>query len=212
MSVVRPEFGPTLPELLGPRVRALPRAVRAALVAVVVALVLLAGYAFVTRHAGVHTAQVNGAVPFNLQYQGSLHRVAARPGELLALQDATGKETFTIRPVSLPAYRGDVGAVLMSLATDMITQMRATVPGFVLRAEGRARIANQPGYQIQYQFKLDGRTAYGRRVLLTTGQPGVRHGVDIDLRVPRSPQVPNFDVVGTAGTLKQSLRSFAFGS
>ncbi|MEA2357643.1 MAG: hypothetical protein QOI62_903, partial [Solirubrobacteraceae bacterium] len=25
MSVVRSEFGPTLPELLGPRVRALPR-------------------------------------------------------------------------------------------------------------------------------------------------------------------------------------------
>ena len=33
MSVVRPEFGPTLPELVAPRLRALPRGARVAAVA-----------------------------------------------------------------------------------------------------------------------------------------------------------------------------------
>src|SRR5512132_4171317 len=44
MSVVRPEFGPTLPELLGPRVPALPRPARLALAAAGLGIVLLAGW------------------------------------------------------------------------------------------------------------------------------------------------------------------------
>ena len=47
MSVVRPEFGPTLPELLVPRVRALPRAGQVVLAAVAAAVVVALGLALV---------------------------------------------------------------------------------------------------------------------------------------------------------------------
>jgi hypothetical protein len=212
MSVVRPEFGPTLPELLGPRLRALPRAVRLALAAALAALVVLALVLIATRDDGLHGAQVHGQVAFNVQWTSALHRVAPHPGELLRLQDRAGAQSYVVRPLRLAPYQGDTSAVLTGLATQIAIQMRASVPGFVLRQEGRARIANQPGYQIQYQFTEGGHTAYGRRVLLTPDQPGVRGGADIDLRAPRSPQVPNFDAAGSAGALKQPLRSFHFGS
>ena len=48
MSVVRPEFGPTLPELLAPRVRALPRAAQIALA--VLAALVVAGAVYVVVH------------------------------------------------------------------------------------------------------------------------------------------------------------------
>ena len=48
MPVVRPEFGPTLPELLAPRVRALPRAGRVVL-AIVAVVIVVAAAMFVLR-------------------------------------------------------------------------------------------------------------------------------------------------------------------
>jgi hypothetical protein len=211
VSVVRPEFGPTLPELLGPRVRALPRAARVALAGAGATLVVLAIALIATRGGGITTTQIGGPVPFNLQWGKPLEQPRAHPGELLALH-GPGGASYVIRPLRLPPYQGDTSAALMAAATRMEAAMTRTLPGFLLRQEGRARIANQPGYQIQYQFRDDGRTAYGRRVLLTPGQPGERLGVDIDLRVDRSPQVPTFDAAGTSGSLKLPLRTFHFGS
>lgn len=213
MSVVRPEFGPTLPQMLAPRWRALPRAGRVALSALAAAIVLVAIAVVATRGGGVNTVQVNRtAAPFNVQYAAPLHQVSPRAGEVLRLQTPDGRSTFVVRPLLIAPYRGDVSAQLVAIATRLTRAMHQSLPGFVLRQEGRARIANQPGYQIQYQFKEDGRTAYGRRVLLTPGAPVDRTGADIDVRVPRSPQVPTFDSAGTTGAVKLPLRSFHFGS
>ena len=74
MSVVRPEFGPTLAELVAPRVRALPRAGRLAfwaLVAVLAVLVVLAAMrlargderAHVIVREPVAASARNGAAP-----------------------------------------------------------------------------------------------------------------------------------------------------
>lgn len=213
MPIVRPEFGPTLPEMLGPRVRALPRPARLALAAGAAVLVLLVIVLVATRGGGVQTTQVNGtAAPFNVQYAAPLHRTAPRAGEALRLETTDGLSSFVVRPLLVPPYRGDVSAQLLAIATRLTGEMQRSVPGFVLRQEGRARIANQPGYQLQYQFKEGGRTAYGRRVLITPGGPHDRTGADIDLRVPRSPRVPTFDSAGSTGALKLPLRSFHFGS
>jgi hypothetical protein len=213
VSVVRPEFGPTLPELLGPRLRALPRAAQLALGAALVAVVALVAVLVANRHSGIENVQVNRtSAPFNLQYTAPLRRVAPGAGEALRLQTPGGLSTFVVRPLRIAPYTGDVGAVLLATATRMEAQMKRTVPGFILRQEGRARIANQPGYQIQYQFREHGRTAYGRRVLLTPGGPADRTGADIDVREPRSTRVPTFDSAGTTGALKMPLRTFHFGS
>ena len=78
MSVVRPEFGPTLPELLAqPRVRALPRAARVALAAVAALVVVALAYLLVLRgeQDGRERAVVREPIAYNLVYPPSLQRV-----------------------------------------------------------------------------------------------------------------------------------------
>ena len=97
MSVVRQEFGPTLPELVGPRVRALPRAAQlvlaavAALVVVVLALVVLRG----TEDTRAH-AVVRAPIAYNLVYPPSLQRVRAHAGRDAAARDAAGHDRAAV--------------------------------------------------------------------------------------------------------------------
>jgi hypothetical protein len=219
MSVVRPEFGPTLPELLGPRVRALPRVVRIALVAVA-ALVVIAAAAFLLRDRRDTRSQavVRTPVAFNLLYPKPLERVAPRGREVLRLQTPAGTaapQSVAVTPLRLPPYRGDVGAVLLGMSGPLIAQMQRTIPGFVERADGRVNYNRQPGYEIQFQAKIGGRTTYGRRTLLVPGgDTPPRQGVDIMMLAARSPSVPNVNAVAATngGALKTAIRSFRFGT
>jgi hypothetical protein len=210
-SAVRPEFGPSLPELLRP----LPRAAKLALAALVVlALAALVGWVGWGRGpAAVQRAVVEGAVPFNIAIPAGFERVTAPEGAALALRSA-GSEV-EVAPLRLPAYRGDVSAALMQLSTGREDRLRASLDGYVLRQEGRTRINEQPGYQLHYQFRDGDRTAYGRLVLLVQNEeddPRPRKGVVLDLRTQRGPAVPSVGAVGNNGSLKTALRSFRFGT
>ena len=214
-SVVREEFGPTLPELLGPRVRALPRAGRFLLVAVAVAVVAAVAWLALRPATGRTTVVVRKPVAYNLIYTTGLHRVAPQGHETLRLRTAAGAgapQSFTVSPLAVPEYRGDVTAMLTFMSVALTDEMQRTVPGFVSRGDGRARINNSPGYQIFYQARIGGRTVYGRRIMLVPGVPHPREGVDIDLRTARSPAVPTVDAVGNNGLLKTPLRSLRFGT
>ena len=219
MSVVRPEFGPTLPELLAPRVRALGRRGRVALCAAAVLLVLAVVAALALRDGdGRTTVVVREPIAFNVLVPPSLVRVAPQGGEVLRLQSPPGTEApqrLTATPLRLAPYRGDAGATLAVLTVGLIEEMRAELPGFVLRGDGRARVNQAPGYQISYQARIGGRTTYGRRVLVlpeSEDGPAPREGLDLDLRAARSLAVPNVDAVGRNGALKLPLASFRFGT
>jgi hypothetical protein len=214
VTLVREEFGPTLPQLLGPRLAVLPRPVRVALAVAAVAVVLvLAWVLFLRGTPGQSQAIVHGSQTFNLVYSDALHRVAARPGEELRLQQRAGpRQSLAVRPLRLPPYRGDVTAALMGLSARMIDQMRASYDGFVWRGEGRVAINKQPGYQILFQAMIGGRLTYGKRVLLAaTADPPPREGLDILLLAARSPVVPSLDALGANGPLKNPYRSLRFG-
>jgi hypothetical protein len=216
MSLVREEFGPTLPELLAPRVRGLPRVARVALGALAVAVVVALAWLVLRPTPGQTAIVVRKPIDFNLITTQGVRRVAPRGGELLRLQAAAGPaQTFTVGRLAIPPYRGDVTAELTFMASGLIDDMQAHVPGFVLRSEGRARVNTSPGYQISYQAQIGGHTGYGRRVLLVP-DPGIeshpRVAADIDLRAARSPAIPNADAVGNNGLLKTPLRSFRFGT
>lgn len=218
MSVVRPEFGPTLAELVGPRVRALPRparvAVWAAVAVAVVALVLIA----VRVRAGEQRAAavVREPVAFNLVYPEGLRRVAARPREALRLESIAGApapQSMSITPLRLAAYRGDVTATLMGRTPRLIDSMRATLPGFVWRGDGRVNINKQPGYEILFQFRRGSRTTYGRRILLVPdADTAPRKGLDVTMLAVRSAAVPRVDAVAADGQLRTALRSLRFGT
>jgi hypothetical protein len=218
MSVVRPEFGPTLPELLGPRIRALPRAVRVAL-AVVAAFVLVA-LVYVVRRDTQDTrpqAVVREPIAYNLIYPAPLVRVRPRSGETLRLETPRGTkapQSFAVRPLRLPPYHGDSTGILTLMSANMITRMRAQYPGFVWRGDGRVSYNRQPGYEILFQARIGGRTTYGRRTMLVPGTDAPpREGVDITMLAARSTAIPRVDAVGAAnGALKTAIRSFRFGT
>jgi len=218
MSVVREEFGPTLPELVGPRVRALPRAAQlvlaavAALVVVVLALVVLRG----TEDTRAH-AVVRAPIAYNLVYPPSLQRVRAHAGETLRLETppgTTAPQSFAVKPFTLPPYRGDSTGILTLMSANMITRMRAQYPGFIWRGDGRVNYNRQPGYEILFQAKIGGRTTYGRRTMLVPGgDTPPREGLDITMLAARSPAIPRVDAVGSAsGALKTAIRSLRFGT
>jgi hypothetical protein len=218
MSVVRPEFGPTLPELVGPRVRALPRAaqialaIAAALVVAALALVVLRDREDPRAHAVVREP-----IAYNLVYPDSLRKVAPRAGETLRLETPPGTaapQSFAVKPFTLPPYHGDSTGILTLMSGQLILRMAKQYPGFVWRGDGRVNYNRQPGYEILFQTKIDGRTTYGRRTMLVPGgDTPPREGVDITMLAARSDAIPRVDAVGSArGALKTAIRSFRFGT
>lgn len=215
MSVVRPEFGPTLPELLGPRVRTLPRVARIALVAIGVAVVALVAVSLTRSADGRTPLVVREPAAFNLLVDPGLRQVTPRGREVLRLETAPGTpapQSFAVTPLRLLPYRGDVTAALMGMSWRLSEAMRARFPGYVWRGEGRVSYNLQPGYEIQFQAKIDGRTTYGRRILLMpyTDTPPL-DGADMMLLAARSAAVPSVDAVGAGGALKTAARSLRFG-
>ncbi|MEA2290698.1 MAG: hypothetical protein QOD55_2695 [Solirubrobacteraceae bacterium] len=217
MSAVRPEFGPTLPELVGPRIASWPRAARLALAAAgALAVVALAVVLLARGGDDRQTVVVREPVAYNLLVEPSLRQVAPRGRETLRLEGAAGAaapQSFTATPLRVRAYRGDVTAVLMGMSPRLIDQMRATVPGFRWRGDGRVSYNRQPGYEIVFQARIGGRTTYGRRVLLMpNSETPPREGADIMMLAARSDAVPSLPSIGATGALKTAARSFRFGT
>jgi hypothetical protein len=213
MSAVRPEFGPTLPELLGPRVRRLPRVVRFALAALGALVVLLLLWALLLRGGGAaakRAVTLHKPVAFNFVYRAPFSKQAAGAGELAHV--GSKDQSFSVRELRLPAYRGDAAGFLPLYAARQQAAMQRELPGFRWRTDGRANVNKQQGYEIVFQYRRpDGTLGYGRRIFLLPTVTA-RQGVEIWLRAPRSPAVARADDVGKNGGLKTALRSFRFGT
>jgi hypothetical protein len=214
VSVVREEFGPALPELLGARLRVSVRSVWLGLAAIGVVAVAVAAWLTLRPTPGQTGIVVREPVAFNLIYTDALRRAAPRSGEVLRLQTRSGPpQSLAVRPLRLAPYKGDVSAALTSLSARLIDQMRAHYQGFLWRGDGRVNINRQPGYQIVFQARVNGRTTYGKRVLLVAApDPPPRAGVDMTVLSTRSTAVPKADAVAANGALKTPYRSFRFGT
>ena len=207
--IVRPEFGPSLWALAGRRAPLLFGVLALLGVALVVWRLLGGG------QTSLPSVVVRTPVAYNLAYSPQLRRVAPRRAETLRLASAPGTApaSYAVSTLRLPAYRGDVSAELTLLSATMIDEMRARIPGFAYRGDGRVNINQQPGYQIVYQARIGGKTVYGKRVLLVPGyDPPPRAGLDVTLEAERSGAVPSANAVGLNGALKTSLRSLRFGT
>lgn len=225
-SLVRDEFGPTLPELVASRTGRTPRGVRTILIVVLAAIVVVAVGVRVAQREAARDAVVvlsDAPEPVNFTYDDErLERVTPREGELVRLESAPDAEVplaFTVSERRLPPYAGDAAGFLPLYAERLIEAQRAADPHFVLRGEGKARVNESPGYQIIFQTQVDGGTAYGKRYLLHVDPDGTETTInrpsivaDITLLNGRSQAIPNAGSVGGNGPLKTPLRSFRFGT
>jgi hypothetical protein len=214
MPVVRQEFGPTLPELLGARLGVPTRTLWLVLAAVGAVGLVAVAWLSLRPDPGRTNPVVRDPVTFNLLYTDAMERVAPRPGEVLRLQTRSGPpQSMAVRALRLPRYRGDVSATFALMSARLIDEMRARYPGFVYRGDGRVSISKQPGYQIVFQARIGGRTTYGKRVLLVAApDPPPHEALDMTLLAARAPSVPNADAVAANGALKIPFRSLHFGS
>lgn len=211
VPVFKAEYGPTLPRLLAPR----PLAVR--LAAAVLAVVILVGAVVIalTTRPEENAILVREPVTFNLIHGGQWDRVD-RSGALVALRN-TGAgglflDSYTIRDLALPPYRGVAGGMLPIYSIGYVREIRSRYQDFEFVSEGRARLNNAIGYEVTFRARTGSRRLYGRHYLLVEEEPdGLRRGVVIELESTPAAGTPSAIDIGNHGALKTPLRSFRFG-
>jgi hypothetical protein len=204
---VKPEFGPTLPQLVG-------RRATWALLALAALVAAVAGFVALGGASDDRTVVVDeGPVAFNLRHGPGLAEARPQDGELLRLAGRRG-ELAAVRPLRLPAYRGAESGVLPLVADrEAIARLPWRLDDVELVGEGRARVNEAPGYSVAYRARRAGRRVYGRVVfLLPPESPGARDGLRLDLLAPRSGAVPSAGAVGATGQLKAPYRTLRFGT
>lgn len=208
-GVVRPEFGPSLPALLGARLR--PRITAAVFLALVAGL----GFLLVTRgpwaDPRVEIAH-RGDPAFRIAYPDDrMRRATPQRGELERL---VGRRrglalTITVRRYE-PASPLDVApfGALPLYGDDHIGRLRASLPAFDLREERHLRVNWAPGYDIRFRY---GPGMYGRDTIVFPGGNSRTGAVLLSLRhrIPRgrSAAAAREDLAEA----HRALRSFAFG-
>jgi hypothetical protein len=212
VPLVRPEFGPSLGELIGRRYSVSRRAVA---VSAVVALAVLAVVIWVIVDDGREKLVVHGTPSFNVLYDpGQLHRVSPHAGEVMRLEGRRGhvSTAVTARHANLPPFRGDViGGQLPLYTAQYSEQLARRLPGFALGDEGKARLNQAPGYQIAYTSGAPGNRSYWREVFVMPAADQPDKTVVLQMR-----QTFN----GRAGrpgrallkATKKAFRSFRFGT
>jgi hypothetical protein len=211
---MKPEYGPTLGRLLAPRWRAATRSVRLA-VMIGGGLLLAAVVGLVLTLLNAHYSQ-GGKVPFSFSYR-SLFKTAPDPGGYVKIRSPKGNGplsySYAVEPLQLPPYAGGLSGELPLFATGYIRGLAARDQGFVLRGEGKTRVNTVPAYQVLYTAMIEGRTFYGRNVLLLPERPGVRRGVEIVMLTSSTAtsKVRGPSEVASAGVLLRPLKTFTFG-
>jgi hypothetical protein len=213
--VLQPAYGPSLPVLLRDRAGVPPRVT----IAAVVALVVLFGIAMAIVRPGAEDGEQwihEGNPVFNVLYEpDALRVVEPRPGELLRLEGSRGRQSVavTVRPLSLPPYRGDISHGLLPVfAVQHIEALKARYDRFLLMGEGRARVNDAPGYEVVFRSGPPSARTFGSDVLLVTAENDARDAVILSLRREKSGRGP----LGERGhefsnLARKAFRSFRYG-
>lgn len=212
---VKPEYGPSLPELLRTRLSRRGRVALGAAAIAVAAVVLVV--ALRPRPAGATHYVHRGAPAFNLRWAKGprLQPVRTPPGAYLALEARRhGRflQSFVAAPLRLPAYRGSSTGFLPIFVAHREAELARRYRGFVPLDEGKARINEATGYQLGFRAVVRGRPVFGREAYMLPDGPHPRVGVVLTaLQTPRA-GAKTADDVGTVGALRIPYRSFRFGT
>lgn len=230
VPIARPEYGPSLLDVAGPRVRALPKPVRWAIYVAPVVVVLLVLLVLYVRSTPVKQAVVHGPLTFNTRYDSRIGRVPAFAGELLHLRTKAGpgrgQEDLVFRDGGpAPTRPEPAGGPISQLALRMETvvgPLRSSLKDFQIRSAGRIKIGRDyGGWLVRYQFQQPtradpsgpARTFFGVRVLLLPDVAGTTERVlDMSLQSQRSVVVSNITEAGGNGPMRTPFYGVAFGT
>jgi hypothetical protein len=208
---MKPEYGPTLGRLLSPRWRAASPSLRRLLIGAGVGLLAVLVAAALTLENA--TFSHGGKVPFSFAYR-NLFRVGPDPGGYVKIErrrtDGTLQDSYAVEPLRLPPYSGELSGQLPVYAAGYIRGLERRDTGFILRGEGKTRVNAVPAYQVLYTAVVEGRTMYGRDVLLLPERRGARAGVEIVMLTSPSAnsQVDSPLEVASTGVLLRPLKTF----
>jgi hypothetical protein len=211
---IKPEYGPTLGQLLAPRWHGASAAVRRLVIALAAVVLVVAVVLVLTL---LNASYSHGApVPFSFGYRG-LQRVAPDPGGYVKVQqrDSRGRlqYSFAVNPLTLPPYSGEQSGEVPLYAARYIDALRKRDPGVVLRGEGKTRVNTIPAYHVLYTTTVEGREMYGRDVLVVPEHRGARKGLVIVMLTAAgaNKQIDGPIEVGGTGVLLHPMRSFRLG-
>jgi hypothetical protein len=212
VPLLRPEFGPTLPELISRRFSVSRRAIAiGAVIAPVVAAVVLV----LVVNGGRETLVVRGKPSYNVLYEPSqLHKAAPRGAEQMRL---VGKRPhisveLTARPAKLPPFNGDViGGQLPLYTAQYAGRLERQLSGFQLGSEGKARLNQAPGYQISYTSGSRGNQTFWREVWVMPKADQPDQTVVVKMRQTFSGR-PGPRGQALLQATKKAFRSFRFGT
>jgi len=206
-GLVLPEYGPTAPELV--RGRFGPRARRILALAGALVVVALAALVLAASGDGLTKLEHRSSPVFTLLYPADqVRRVEPGPGEIVRLRSRRGKlrMTVTVRPLTVPAYRGSVSGFLPIYAERQAAALARELPGLRAPTDGKARVNDAPGYQLRYRA--------GRMLgfdLLIVPEDGRRDGVLLRYRqINPARKLDETDRERVKATRK-AFRSFRFG-
>lgn len=212
-GVVEPAHRPTLPELLRPWWAARSRRTRIAL-GLLVAVPVLALLGLWLRPAD-RGAVFSSATPypFTFRYPEPMRRVAPVAGELVRVErrrpDGLFLDRFSVAPLALPAYRGELSGMLPALAVAEVAALRRRFTGFEWVQEGKTRVRQAPAYAISFRAREGARRLSGRVVLVPEPVPGTRRAVR--LLFLSTPAAGTSDPRRIEGAARVPYRSFRFG-
>jgi hypothetical protein len=211
---IKPEYQPTLGQLLAPRWHSASPLARGAVIVSLGALIALIVATVLTLENASFTH--GGRVPFSFSYR-SLYRVRPDPSGWVKVQrrgpGGRLEDSFAVGPLTLPPYGGGLSGELPLYAEGYIAGLRRRYKDFVLRGEGKTSANTVPAYNVEYTANVEGRRMFGRDVLLLPQRPGAREGVDIVmLTAPKAnPQVTSPLEVASTGVLLRPLTTFTLG-
>lgn len=166
---------------------------------------------------GGATARVDGTPSYKVDYaRGELKVASSGNGSLLLTDrkaDPQGSRLY-ITPVQLGAYEGSPsGALPLATPAARSTIAKRFDAGSVqFIDEGLVNVGPNPGYQLSYTAKRDGKTWFGRAAVVVPDTDGDRAAVlmDGEEQLLTGGRIVGPRAVGRQGDLRRPMRSLVF--
>jgi hypothetical protein len=235
-----PDYGPSLPQIVRPWLRARSRLQKLALTVAAVALVGGIAALVIRSEAEVKSyqqtesdARARGLDPVEFRFDHSRKLSLSKPGGAYVKAERRRRgelvASFTVAPVEMERRGGFLAGYLPLVATDLEREAARRYDRFRLQFEGRARVNEVEGYQFAFTARLprpggEPRQLFGRIVVLPEpydyDEPDKEHppgrnptrGLLFTMLATTLDEPDSPTRVGDEGILQRPFRSFRFGS